>query len=59
MAKFQIDWTEEVWKRIVVEADSREDVWNKLSSGDFDDEMYQVEPYGSSTQDSIEIEEVE
>lgn len=59
MAKYQIEWTEEMWKRIVVDADSREEVWKKFSSGDFDDEMYETEAYGSSTQDSIEITEVD
>jgi hypothetical protein len=59
MPKYQIDWTEEVWKRIVVDADSREDVWKKFSSGDFDDVMAEAIAYGGETQDSIEITEVE
>lgn len=55
MPKFQIDWTEEVWKRVTVEAESEEDVLTRFIEGEFED----VEPYSGETQDSIEITEVE
>ena len=55
MAKFQIDWTEEVWRRIVVEAESQEEALTRLIEGEFD----YVEPYGGETQDSVDITEVD
>jgi hypothetical protein len=54
MAKFQIDWTEEVWKRVTVEAESEEDVLTRFIEGEFED----VEPYGGDTQDSVDIQKV-
>ena len=54
MARYKIEWTEEVWRRVTVEADSEEDALTRLIEGEFDD----VQPYGCETQDSVEITEV-
>jgi hypothetical protein len=58
MAVWKIDWTEEVWYRLEVEADSeeqaREIFWNSLEFG-FDDST----AYGGEIQDSVKIEEVQ
>ena len=55
MPKYRIEWTEEVWRRVTVEAESQEDALTRLIEGEFDD----VEPYGFETQDSVDITEVD
>jgi hypothetical protein len=56
MAKFQIDWTEEVWYRAVVDADSLEQAREKFWAGEYNDDAHS---YGMEVQDSVEIEEVD
>lgn len=57
MAKFEIEWTEEVWYRKQVEADSYEDAMEKLWAGELD--IDSSGSYGREVQNSIEITEVE
>jgi hypothetical protein len=58
MATFKIEWTEELWCRAYVEAETREEAREFFWSGEFDasDPSY-VD--GTEIQDDIEIEEVE
>ena len=56
MAKFEIEWTEEVWYRKRVEADSKEDAMEKFWAGELD--IDSSDSYGGEVQDSIEIMEV-
>ena len=56
MAKFKIEWTEEVWYRMEVEADSEEQARELFWAGEYNlDEGTQT---GGECQDSVEIEEV-
>lgn len=56
MATWKIDWTEEVWYRAVIEADTEEDARALFESGELWDE---ASVFGSEVQDSVEIEEVD
>jgi hypothetical protein len=55
MAIYKVDWTEEVWHRVRIEADSEEQArdifWNSLEFG-FDDNTF----YGAEIQDSVVAE---
>jgi hypothetical protein len=57
MAEFKIEWTEEIWNRVFVEADSVEDAREKFWSGEFDHEP--VDVTGGEIQESVDIEEVQ
>ena len=56
MAKYMIHWTEELWYRMEVEADSKQEALDKFHGGgyDFDNAVNT----NVETQDSIEIFEV-
>ena len=56
MARFKIEWTEEVWNQITVEADSEDDAREKFWSGELDFEVVNIT--GGEIQDSVEIVEV-
>lgn len=56
MGKFKIEWTEEVWNQITVEADSEDDAREKFWSGELDFEVVNIT--GGEIQDSVEIVEV-
>ena len=56
MTKYLISWTEEVWQRVVIEAESREQVRELFFSGDFDMDTVQVT--GGEIQDGVDIEEL-
>ncbi len=57
MGKFKIEWTEEVWYRMEVEADSYDDAREKFWAGEYNlDNGTQT---GGECQDSVEIEEIE
>lgn len=44
MAKWEVKWTDETWYRTHVDADSREEAYDMLLSGEFDDtKSYHVE----------------
>lgn len=55
MGRYFIHWTEEVWHRSIVEADTEEDAYNTFWEGDFDFIDDQIT--GGEVQDSIEIME--
>jgi hypothetical protein len=56
MPKFRIEWTEEFWYALDVEAESKEEVLDKFHNQeyDFDD----AESLGAELQDSITVKEV-
>jgi uncharacterized protein YjgD (DUF1641 family) len=56
MPKFRIEWTEEFWYALEVEAESKEEVLDKFHNHeyDFDD----AEDLGAELQDSITVEEI-
>lgn len=56
MARFKVEWTEELWFRAEIEADSKEDAYNKLFEGNIDYDI--ADAYDGEIQDSVEIEEV-
>lgn len=57
MSKYLISWTEEVRQRVVIEAESMEQVRELFYSGEFD--MDTVKITGGEIQDGIDIEEEE
>ena len=57
MTKYLISWTEEVWQRVVIEAESKEQVRELFFSGEFD--MDTVKVTGGEIQDGIDIDELE
>lgn len=56
MAKFEIEFTEEVWQRIIIEADSLDDAHDKFWSGDWDDAKPKI--YDGEIQENIDISEI-
>jgi hypothetical protein len=54
MAKYELKWTEELWTRTIIEADSKEDALEKFWSQHFDGEVY-----GGEIQEGVDVEEVE
>jgi len=56
MARFKIDWTEELWQQVYIEADSEEQARELFWQGEFDNQ--QIELYGTEVQDSVLVEEV-
>lgn len=54
MPKYLISWTEELWYKQEVEADSEEQARDMLFNGEFE----WPDPYGTEIQDSVEVEEV-
>lgn len=57
MARFKIDWTEELWQQVYIEADSEEQARELFWQGEFDNQL--IELYGTEIQDSVLVEEVE
>ena len=57
MARFKIEWTEEVWYRQFVEADSVEEAREKFWNGEFDYAPRDVT--GGEIQEGIDVEEVQ
>lgn len=57
MAKFEIEFTEELWKRVVIEADSLETAREIFYSGEYDQDRERI--IGGELQDSIDISELE
>lgn len=57
MARFKIDWTEELWQQVYIEAESEEKARELFWLGEFDNQL--IELYGTEIQDSVLVEEVE
>lgn len=55
MPRYFIYWTEEVWHRSVIEADTEEDAYNIYWEGEFDFSDDKIT--GGEVQDKIEIVE--
>ena len=56
MPKYELEWTEEAWYRMTVEANSKQEAIDLWSSGI---QSSQIEPYGYEIQDGIDITELE
>jgi len=56
MPKFELEWTEEAWYRMTIEAKDKQEAIDKWASGI---ESSQVEPYGHEIQDNIDVTEIE
>ena len=56
MPKYRLEWTEEFWYALEVEAESKQEVLDKFwkQEYDFDD----AESLGAELQDSITVEEI-
>ena len=57
MPFFEIAYTDESWKRAVVEANNEEEARDKFWSGDFDTTKIRV--VGGEIQESIDIDELD
>ena len=57
MPKYRIEWTEEFWYALEVEAESKEDALDKFHKHEYD--FGDAEDLGAELQDSITVEEVE
>jgi hypothetical protein len=57
MSKYEISFTEEVWKVVVIEASNEEEARKKFWEFDFDETTERVT--GGEVQESLDIEEVE
>lgn len=57
MARFKIEWTEEIWNRVFVEADSSDEALEIFWLGNFD--WQSVKNIGVEVQDGVDVEEVE
>lgn len=57
MAFFEISYTDESWKRAVVEANNEEEARDKFWSGDFDTTKIKI--VGGEIQESIDIDELD
>ena len=58
MAQFRVEWTEELWYRAVIEADTEDEAREIFWSGEFDT-GYVGNLYNTEIQDSVEFEEVQ
>jgi len=58
MPKYEIEWTQELWFRITVEAKDKQEAIDKWSSGDYDG-YENLEHYGMDIQDGVDITEIE
>lgn len=56
MAKYKVEWTEETWYRMEIEANSEYEAKEKLLLGEVDLDKAKV--FGSQVQDSITAEEI-
>jgi hypothetical protein len=55
MPKYEIQWTDELWYKLTVEAESEEIALDKFLSNEYD--LGDADLFGSELQDSITIEE--
>lgn len=58
MAKYEIEWTQELWFRITVEAENEQEAIDKWSAGDYDG-YDTLEHYGMDIQDGVDITKLE
>ena len=56
MPEFKIEFTEEVWNRVFIEAATEEEATEKFWNCDFEEAL--MENFGSEIQDGILVEEV-
>jgi hypothetical protein len=56
MPKYEIQWTDELWYRLTVEAESEDDALDKFHSNKYD--LGDADLFGSELQDSVYVEEV-
>jgi hypothetical protein len=56
MAKYRISWTEELWYRMDVEADSMDEARDKFHAGEYDFDL--AKNTNVELQDSVDIMEV-
>jgi hypothetical protein len=54
--QYKVSFTVERWGRVVIDADSEEQVREKFWAQDFD--YAKVEQFGMEVQDSVDVEEV-
>lgn len=57
MSKYRIEWTDEIWYAVDVEAESEQDALDKFSNREYD--LGDADIIGSEMQNSITVEEVE
>jgi hypothetical protein len=55
MAKYEIQWTDELWYRMTVEAESMDEALDKFNKQEYD--LGDADLFGSELQDSVTIEE--
>jgi hypothetical protein len=57
MGKYRIDWTENVYYTMEVEAESEQDALDKFHSGEYD--LDNGRNYGVEMEDSVDVREAE
>ena len=55
MAKFAVEWTEETWKRVVIEAESEDEARELFWGNEYDESKEYVT--GCEIQDSVDVYE--
>ncbi len=51
MSSYEIKWTDELWYRVVIEAENQDDALDKFAIGEYENE----EMFGTEIQDSLDI----
>ncbi len=51
MSSYEIKWTDEMWYRVVIEAENQDDALDKFAIGEYENE----EMFGTEIQDSLDI----
>lgn len=57
MPIYRIEWTEEVWNRLEIEAETEEEALDNFYMGEFDYQAVKIT--GGEIQDSVQIEDLD
>jgi len=56
MARFKVEWTEEIWNRVFIDAENADEALEMFWLGEFDYETVKIT--GTEVQDGVDVEEV-
>jgi len=57
MDKYVVSWTEEIWQKVIIEAESKEEARELFYSGEFNIDSVKVT--GGEIQDGVDINKLE
>jgi len=57
MDKYVVSWTEEIWQKVIIEAESEEEARELFYSGEYDIDSVKVT--GGEIQDGVDINKLE